>query len=342
MKKSYLILAIIAGALLGALQLQAKGLLGVNYVEVNGSYSSGSIKFDRYNINDEILNDKTFSLLTLGLDKDFVGLNPYLTELNKEYGTAWTISNVRLYNYKAGVAVGTGTLILDKKTSYDGWGASIAGNFNVIKADVGKAGLDLKFNTDYTDLSGSKNYILEMPAPDYNLGVYDSATDRYYDSTNVATRNLKTALIQQDIRYKSDMTRWDIDGAAVAFYNIDDNIKPFLSATLGYGWWDGKPRVDVYNPVTKLYDINWVYHNKNNTGSFFWKIGVGCEFGAANNFSITPYVNYQDYTTGNSNDWVFGLGGSYWFNENINVGLDVSYAVEDELFKVAAAFRYGW
>lgn len=96
----------------------------------------------------------------------------------------------------------------------------------------------------------------------------------------------------------------EIQFGLVVYPNKTFELKPFIALSAGYG------------EATLFGDSD---------DSFLYQASIGGEWKPSNNFTITPYWSYFDYTSvENGDDSVLGIQGSLWLQDKYNVGIDFS------------------
>jgi len=115
-----------------------------------------------------------------------------------------------------------------------------------------------------------------------------------------------------------DETIHDINAYATFYKKLDDGVKPFVSASLGYSWFK-----------EKLAD-GWLFNNGSNSYSIdtaTWAMAVGAEF-PFKWFAVTPTISYRDdfkRSRESSQSLDYGVEASAWITSRIGASLSVSY-----------------
>ena len=117
-------------------------------------------------------------------------------------------------------------------------------------------------------------------------------------------------------------------------YQILDYIKPYIQTGAGHGWYEFE--------VWWRFDDDEVWRYESDETTYLLWGSAGVEFGARYNFTAKPYVGYLRYTEEDGDDWVFGIEGSYWFNNHFNAGLGLNYDSDDEVYFFSIIGRIGF
>jgi opacity protein-like surface antigen len=117
------------------------------------------------------------------------------------------------------------------------------------------------------------------------------------------------------------LTEQTLEVGARAYTNYN-GIKPYAEAGLGWTW--------LRAPLG-LSD-----------NSFVWFAGVGAEFQATSELTVTPVVRYSDATSYHSGStWDFGVKANYWLSEKLGLtGKIMRNDSGDMTYGVGINFRY--
>jgi hypothetical protein len=123
-----------------------------------------------------------------------------------------------------------------------------------------------------------------------------------------------------------DLTQSALDVGAI-YYAEKDGYKPFMSASLGYGWDQWKFAAPAQN---------------DNDEGFFYSVGFGVEVPLSTNTAAIGQVSYRDGVDSDTED-SFGLdlGVNHFFTSQFAVKASV-YIVEDDSvsFRIGARFAF--
>jgi len=119
----------------------------------------------------------------------------------------------------------------------------------------------------------------------------------------------------------TDLTRNVLELGAT-YYSELEGYKPFMTASLGYGW-------DKWKfPAPALND---------NDEGFLYSIGLGAEVPLSDKTAAVGEVSYQDgLDSGEEDSWGLEVGLNHWFTDKVALKASV-YVVEDD----SVAFRLG-
>jgi hypothetical protein len=119
----------------------------------------------------------------------------------------------------------------------------------------------------------------------------------------------------------ADLTQTAFEVGTV-FYTEKDGYKPFMSASLGYGW----DEIDYPAPL-----------RSQNEEGFIFSVGAGVEVPLTDKTAAIGEFSYRDGTDSNTEDsWGLELGLNHWVTEKIALKGSV-YIVEDD----SVTFRIG-
>ncbi len=111
------------------------------------------------------------------------------------------------------------------------------------------------------------------------------------------------------------------------YYAEKDGYKPFMSASLGYGWDQWKFPAPIQG---------------DNDEGFLFGIGAGVEVPLTDKTAAIGEISYRDGTDSNMEDaWGLELGVNHWFTEKVAIKAS-AYIVEDDsvTFRIGARFAF--
>jgi|GEM_PF-2061573 len=121
-------------------------------------------------------------------------------------------------------------------------------------------------------------------------------------------------------RHSPVKEHWNDISTGIKLYNtVENGVKPFISAGLGYSWLNEKLDDDWYFISTGK--------NSRSQGKATWGASVGAEF-PFQWISVTPTISYHDdfERTANSDQaWAYGVHANSWITRKVGVSLGVSY-----------------
>jgi hypothetical protein len=124
----------------------------------------------------------------------------------------------------------------------------------------------------------------------------------------------------------TDLTQNALE-AGVVYYSQLDGYKPFMSASLGYGW-------DKWKfPAPAQGD---------NDEAFFYSIGLGVEVPLTDKTAAIGEISYQDGVDSDTENSIgLEVGVNHWFTDKVALKASV-YIVEDDSvsFRIGARFAF--